>query len=311
MIPPYQKLLSPEEHEACIKQGMILTAVSAAQIGPEMKKVAQMTVGNTLASVGTVGDYSTRMLMTLSVVTGVPIGILAHVVGKKLGERRAEERGMEDEAKYYHNAAKGLETEMARQGVKSAAGALIAVKQAQSSDPMAAPIPPAKPAPITPAVPAVPAQAKPFAWAGSNGAVEQKYTDKLNYAAKPSLNKNIAGAVTPADMQTYKQNNTGKFPVTAGQDPDEPYVQRYTMVDPTEKMGAAGALHILKMANGPCAIPLIPKGLDRAAKDMDPSVHIGNEGDQGRQSISEVTNRDTNTPPGLLPDAAKVGRGVS
>ena len=106
MQPPYQKILKPEEFETCVKSGAALTFIKNGQ-----------GVGDALGAVGTLGDFSTRALLAASLVTGIPVGIMMHVVGKKIGQKRAKERDMENEIKYYRQASGGLEQEMARQGM--------------------------------------------------------------------------------------------------------------------------------------------------------------------------------------------------
>jgi hypothetical protein len=47
-----------------------------------------------------------------------------HVVGKRIGQKRAQDKQLMTEAGYYSNAAKGLESEMARQGIKAGSSAI-------------------------------------------------------------------------------------------------------------------------------------------------------------------------------------------
>ena len=116
MIPKYQTNLTPDEYENCVKHGAAMLMTSARQSG--VIKTADNTVGSALGSLSSLGDYSTRLLLTLSVVTGVPAGIMLHTIGKRISERRQADRQIGDEIGYYRNATQGLESEMARQGIK-------------------------------------------------------------------------------------------------------------------------------------------------------------------------------------------------
>lgn len=113
MIPPYQKLISPDEYEICVKEGMALMAASIRDAG--LDKDAE----GPLASMKTLNDFTGRTLLSLSLATGIPVGILMHVAGRKLNRQRAEESRLEDEISYYRHAGKDLEREMVRQGVKT------------------------------------------------------------------------------------------------------------------------------------------------------------------------------------------------
>ena len=123
MIPLYQSTLKPEEYESYVKHGAAMYLASAALQLPGIKKEAQ-SVGEAMGAMGNLGDHATKLLLTLSVVTGVPAGIMLHVIGKRIGERKLADRQIIEETGYYSNAAKGLESEMARQGMKAAASVI-------------------------------------------------------------------------------------------------------------------------------------------------------------------------------------------
>ena len=114
----YTKMLSPAEHSAAFNSGMSIVLASARLSGDaELVKDAQ-GVGDALRNAGMVGDMGTRLLVAASLMTGIPVGIVAHVVAKRIGEERAKEKSLQDEIGYYTGATSGLEREMARQGLK-------------------------------------------------------------------------------------------------------------------------------------------------------------------------------------------------
>ena len=50
-----------------------------------------------------------KAVIALSVVTGIPIGIAAHVIGNKITRERGAETELETEAGYYRNATNQLQ----------------------------------------------------------------------------------------------------------------------------------------------------------------------------------------------------------
>jgi hypothetical protein len=113
MTPIYKQILGFEAHEQHFKQGV---AIATTRLGMNAEQVKQ--ADNAVNTITGLGDLSARTLMTASLVTGVPIGILAHVIGKKVTERTAKETELKDQIGYYRNAATDIESEMARQGIR-------------------------------------------------------------------------------------------------------------------------------------------------------------------------------------------------
>lgn len=113
MTPIYKQILGFEKHEQFFKQGVALAASSLGMTAVQVKQA-----DNAVNTITGLGDLSARTLLAASLVTGVPIGILAHVVGKKITERSAKELELKDQVGYYRNASQDIEREMARQGIR-------------------------------------------------------------------------------------------------------------------------------------------------------------------------------------------------
>lgn len=89
--------ITPQEREAAWKLGATI------QYGT-MDKSAAVQIPDILSPAATL-----KGVATVALVTGIPIGTLAHIVGQKVSASRAKERRLMEEAQYYRNAGKQLE----------------------------------------------------------------------------------------------------------------------------------------------------------------------------------------------------------
>lgn len=95
----YLDRVTKPERAAAIKTGMAL-ALSATGF----EKNAQVT--NILSGTG-------KGLIALSLITGVPLGILAHAMGQQTASNRRSEFEAQERIKHYRQAARRLESELA------------------------------------------------------------------------------------------------------------------------------------------------------------------------------------------------------
>jgi len=107
--------LSPAEKAAWLRAGMLL---KAAQLGLPAELLVPLAKQAGLAdTISKPIDYSAKAILYGSLITGIPVGIMAHMISKKMSTVKAKQRELEEKIKYYHGAAEGLETGMARSGV--------------------------------------------------------------------------------------------------------------------------------------------------------------------------------------------------
>lgn len=99
-------LLTPEEQSGCYLLGAIMKAAEL-NIPPRMLACA---LSEKQAAIGMPNVTGlARSIVTVSVLTGLPLGIAGHLVGRKIQERTAKERELELRRNYYTEAARGLE----------------------------------------------------------------------------------------------------------------------------------------------------------------------------------------------------------
>jgi hypothetical protein len=54
------------------------------------------------------GGNTMKLIGGLSLITGIPIGIAAHVIGRNVSQERTKERELQEQIKYYKNTTEGL-----------------------------------------------------------------------------------------------------------------------------------------------------------------------------------------------------------
>lgn len=108
-------MLSPAERVAWNQVGALLKAAQlglpTAVIDPLLKKADIGYLGKGL-------DMSAKTILYGSLITGIPLGIMAHMVSKKVSTVKAKQRELDEKIRYYHGAAEGLETGMVQAGVQ-------------------------------------------------------------------------------------------------------------------------------------------------------------------------------------------------
>jgi len=109
--PPYTQVLTPAERAACMKVGFV--AAAAAQ------GVSPTTVENwakTAADGPGFIDAGLKLALLGSLVTGLPLGLLAHSIGKRTGERNLAQQEAQQKIDFYREASQGLEHGLASRG---------------------------------------------------------------------------------------------------------------------------------------------------------------------------------------------------
>jgi len=95
--PAYISLLTPEERAASVKMGAML---KCSELGIKQSAVSDV-INPTNAM---------KAVAVASLLTGVPLGVAAHIIGRRLTGVENREKEMQEKIKYYRNATRGLET---------------------------------------------------------------------------------------------------------------------------------------------------------------------------------------------------------
>jgi len=96
--PIYTQLLTPEERAQCMKLG---AATKLAEYG-RTKEADSVLSFLSPANV-------TRAVIGVSVLSGIPLGIAAYTIGKRVTDQKNKERSLMQQAKYYRAATGNLE----------------------------------------------------------------------------------------------------------------------------------------------------------------------------------------------------------
>lgn len=110
----YRELLTAEERKACWRLGALAKfaehGIRPAGIDRAVK-VAGIPAGaaTLLSPVG-----MAKAVATVAVLTGVPLGVAAHVVGRRIGQARGKEKELTEQAQFYRNATAQLEQGLGR-----------------------------------------------------------------------------------------------------------------------------------------------------------------------------------------------------
>jgi hypothetical protein len=111
---PYISNMSARDRGELVRAGAILK-LAHLQLPPqdagELIKQA-INLGGTL-------DATAKTVVVGALLTGIPVGIMAHMVSKKVNDVKRKERELGQKIDYYRQAAQGLETGLAQAGVKA------------------------------------------------------------------------------------------------------------------------------------------------------------------------------------------------
>ena len=99
------KHITAQERSACMRLGAIMKCAELGFRTSDLDKTAQEGGG---LSVFGVGGTAMKLIGGLALVTGIPIGIAAHVIGRNVSQERTKERELQEQIKYYKNTTEGL-----------------------------------------------------------------------------------------------------------------------------------------------------------------------------------------------------------
>lgn len=105
-------ILTPAERLEMMRVGALM---KAAHLGLSREELEKQAV---LEGMGTMFDAGTKAVLVGAAVTGIPAGIMAHMLGKATRQVKLKEQAMKQEADYYRSATSGLEQGMANAGVR-------------------------------------------------------------------------------------------------------------------------------------------------------------------------------------------------
>ena len=112
MATQYREVLEPQERLAAFRLGAYLKFASMGVRPSEIDAfVKQAGVGATSTLLSPPG--LAKMVATVAILTGVPLGVAAHVIGKRITGSRGREKELRSQIGYYRNAAQQLETGLA------------------------------------------------------------------------------------------------------------------------------------------------------------------------------------------------------
>ena len=96
----YVSHLTQAERAGCIRMGMML------KLAEHNIRPSQMIKSGLVTEIG-------KTILGLSLVAGIPVGAAAHLLNRKIVERRGKERELQEKIKYYRSATQGLERGLA------------------------------------------------------------------------------------------------------------------------------------------------------------------------------------------------------
>lgn len=130
MAPLLKKYLSDEERLACWRAGSVqkiasmgLTQLDAASIllaDPKPESPAEKTAETPVFGLGDILNLpvvTAKTIAAVSLITGIPLGIVAHKLGQRTDQVLSQDRKLETEADYYRDAARQLENGMMASGM--------------------------------------------------------------------------------------------------------------------------------------------------------------------------------------------------
>lgn len=103
MKPEYIQLVSTEERAEAMKLGAVV-ALARKGIRPSQIKSAAVAL-----SPGGIA----KTMITVSLLAGLPLGVVAHAMGRQITQQKNRERELRERIKFYRNAAGSLETGLA------------------------------------------------------------------------------------------------------------------------------------------------------------------------------------------------------
>jgi hypothetical protein len=110
----YNKYLTPAERAQCLKFGALMKCAEH-NVHPD-------ELGRMIEKVGAWYDMPSAALKVvagMALVTGIPIGVAAHVIGNQITKERSKERELKEQIKYYQNTVGGISSGLNTQAAES------------------------------------------------------------------------------------------------------------------------------------------------------------------------------------------------
>ena len=108
-INPY--ILEPNERIAAFRMGTIAKFAESGVPARDIDKIVKYAAGTGSPLLSPSG--MSKAVVMVSVLTGVPLGIAAHVVDQHIRASRGKEKELQTQIGYYRNAAQQLGTGLA------------------------------------------------------------------------------------------------------------------------------------------------------------------------------------------------------
>ena len=108
MKPEYTKLLTPAERAASMRLGALLKCAEHG-IPPDKIDETIKTAGIDVSP----GGIAKAVFLT-AILGGVPLGVAAHAIGKRITGEKTKERELKEKIRFYREATRGLEQGLAQ-----------------------------------------------------------------------------------------------------------------------------------------------------------------------------------------------------
>jgi len=110
MKPEYTRLLSPKERVSAMKLGAMLEFADKG-IGPS--SIDGFVKQAVIPAFGGFLEGTAKAIVVTALLTGVPLGVAAHLIGNQVSSNRRQEREKLDRIRYYRNVGSQLEQGLA------------------------------------------------------------------------------------------------------------------------------------------------------------------------------------------------------
>jgi len=98
----YIELLTPAERAGAMQLGATLKCAE--------HRIPMAEVDSVLKTAGISAEGVAKAIAVTSVLAGVPMGVAAHVINKRVTNQKQKELELKEKIKYYRNATQGLES---------------------------------------------------------------------------------------------------------------------------------------------------------------------------------------------------------
>ena len=110
----YNKYLTIEERAQCLKFGALMKCAEHNVQPDELKAYIDKT-----GAWYDMPSSALKVVAGLALVTGIPVGVAAHVIGNQINKERSKERELKEQIKYYQNTVGSLQSGLSTQDVQS------------------------------------------------------------------------------------------------------------------------------------------------------------------------------------------------